>query len=221
MKFFFATLASLALCACSGAPDYPSVGNGALENGTFSYLCVTEADAFCQGTQNGTPLPNAIAQGTTFRIAFLTAPGEADANVILLGDEQLDRAGDGTFTATNAGWASVFAQNGDGLVEDYVNLHVVVTASLAIRGADEMTTLAPGETWSISAQPLDATGAVLAGSGTYDWETSDANVIAIDVSDQDHRRGAAVLRAVAPGTARVRAILGSATTSLDVLVGGA
>ena len=221
MKYLFATLAALTLVACSGAPDYPAVGNGALANGTFSYLCTTEADAFCQGTQNGGPMPAAIAQGTTFRIAFGVAPGESDADVLLLGNEQLDLANDGVFTATHAGWATVFAQNGDGLIEDYANLHIVVTAALAIHGADATTTLSPGATLSVTAKPLDATGAVLAGSGLYEWETSDPNILTIDVSDQDRMRGSATLRAIAPGTARVRAVLGSATTTVDVLVGGA
>ena len=222
MKFLFATLAAVLLCACSDAPDVPAVGNGVLQNGTFAYLCTTEADSFCQGTQNPSQLPNAIAEGTTFRLTFAAAPGEdANAKVVLLGNEQLDLANDGTFTATHAGWASVFAQTTDGWVEDYLNVHVEVMASLAIVGADAMTTLAPGATRTISAQPLDATGAVLAGSGAYDWETSDASILAIDVSDQDRRRGAAVLRAVAPGAARVRVVLGNVTNTLDVLVGGA
>ena len=146
---------------------------------------------------------------------------EQRIDAVVLGNEQLDLADDGTFTGTDPGWASVFAQNGDGLIDDYANLHVEVTASLAIVGADAMTTLAAGSTRNVSAHPLDATGAVLAGSGTYDWETSDASVLVVDVSDQDRMRGAAVLRAISPGAARVRVVLGSATTTLDVLVGGA
>jgi hypothetical protein len=209
------------LIACNGAPDYPQVGNGALANGSFTYLCVSASDSFCAGTQNVAPLPTAIALGTSFRIAFAPAPGGAAATLDIAGTDMLDLAPDGTLQAKLEGVASVFALDPGGEVEDYINLVVQIPTSLGLSGVDAATTLHPGDTRAVRAQPLDQLGAALAGTGSYDWETSDASVLAIDRTETDRSRGSATLSAVGPGTARVRVVLGSATTTIDILVGGA
>jgi hypothetical protein len=220
-RFFF--LSSLVLpfvfLACSDGPPYPKYGDGVLRNGAFTYLCVTPSDAYCAGTENVTTLPP-IALGTSFRIAFMQAPEEPPATLDLATLDFLDLAPDGTMHAKRAGYASLFARAPNGDVEDYVNLRVHEVGSILIRGIDAGTTLKSTETRSVRAEPHDQAGAVLAGSATYDWETSDAGVLAIDVSADDRARGGATLRAVGPGTARLRVVLGTSTGTLDVLVGG-
>ena len=220
MKRFFLSLVPLLSLACSADPSSPSYGDGVLQNGSFTYLCVTPSDAYCAGTENVTTLPG-IALGTTFRIAFMQAPGAQPATLDLGTNDFLDLAPDGTMHAKRTGYASVFARSPSGDVEDYINLHVHEVGSLAVRGVDPGTTLKASETRSVRAEPHDQAGAVLAGSGAYDWETSDANVLVVDVTNEDRARGGATLRAVGPGTARLRVVFGSATGTIDVLVGGA
>jgi hypothetical protein len=218
-SLFFSCLVPFVLLACADDPSYPSYGDGVLKNGAFTYLCVTPSDAYCAGTENVTTVP-AIALGTTFRFAFNQAPGEAPATLDLATTDFVDLAPDGTMHAKRAGYASLFARSANGDVEDFVNLRVHEVGSMLVRGIDAGTTLKKSETRSVRAEPHDQAGAVLAGSAAYDWETSDANVLAIDVTVEDRARGGATLRAVGPGTARVRVVLASATGTVDVLVGG-
>jgi len=220
MKPFLLSLVPLVLLACSDGPSYPSYGDGVLHNGAFTYLCTTPSDAYCAGTENVTTVPG-VALGTTFRMAFMQAPGEAPATLDLATSDFLDLAPDGTMHAKRAGYVSVLARTPSGTVEDYVNVRVHEVGSVLVRGIDAGTTLKVSETRSVRAEPHDQSGAVLAGSAAYDWETSDTNVLAIDVTADDRARGGATLRAVGPGTARVRVVLGNATGTIDVLVGGA
>jgi hypothetical protein len=213
-------LASFTLVACS-APSYDRFGNGALHDGAFTYLCVSPSDAFCAGTENADALPEAIALGASFRLAFRPAPGEPAAELTVATDDFLALAPDGTITTRRAGLASVTARTPGGAIADFVDLHVRHGAALGVRGADDASTLHPGDRRVVRVTPLDAEGNALAGSATYDWETSDPHVVAVDVTDEDRARGGATLRAVGPGPARIRVVFGTLTSVIDVLVGGA
>ena len=218
-RFLFAFV-PFAFVACS-SPSYETFGNGALHNGDFVYLCTTPSDAYCAGTENAHVLPDGIALGASFRLAFTAAPGEGAATLGVATDEFLVLAPDGTLSAKRTGIASVTATTASGDIADFVNLHIRQPASLSIRGADEATTMRPSETRVVRVSALDLAGGVLAGSATYEWETSDPRIIAIDVTEEDRSRGGATLRAVAPGPARVRVVFGGVTSTVDVLVGGA
>ena len=200
--------------ACESPSEPPAVGNGEIQNGTFTYACVSEADAFCAPPRTGALVPTAIALGTTFRLSFTDANG-APAPLDLLGTTQLTLTPDGTLHADKPGYASVFARNASGEVDDYYHLRIVTPATLHVIGVDPSTTLQPGDARSVYAQPLDGAGVVLAGTGTYDWETSAPSVVSIETS----ALGYAALRAEGPGLARIRVVFGGATSTVDVLVG--
>lgn len=215
MQFRFLAASSLLLFACDGAPDYPAVGNGEIANGTFTYECVSDADAFCATPRKSDALvPAAIALGTTFRLSFVSPDGQA-VPLDLLGTTQVTLAPDGTIHADKPGYASVFARDPNGEVEDYFHLRVVTPAALQVIGVDPSTTLQPGDARSIYAQPLDGSGDLLAGTGTYDWETSAPTIVSVETS----ALGFASLRAGQPGLARIRVIFNGATTTVDILVG--
>lgn len=210
MHRFFAVLL---LAACHTAPEYPDVGNGALQNGTFTYECVSQADSFCTESGRAALVPDGIALGSTFRISFENANG-VDGNIDLQGTTQLTLAPDGMLHADKTGYAAIFGLSNDH-VDDFLNLHVVMPASLRVIGIDATSTLQPGDARSVHAEPLDSAGRILAGAGTWDWETSDPNIVSVEVSSV----GFASLRANNPGLARIRVVYGSATSTVDVLVG--
>jgi hypothetical protein len=211
----------LLAAACSNPPADPNNGNGELHEGSFLYSCSSEGDAFC-ADQARAPLPEGIALGADFRIAFDQGQG-AEPTTLDANPDFLDVNANGALHAKRAGYAAVLAHGANGDVIDFVNLRIHLVASLGIRGIDanSVTVLAPGDARAVRGEPIDQTGNVLAGTLAYDWETSNAKVVTVEVTAADRARGGATIHAVGPGVARIRIVSGASTGAIDVQVGGA
>lgn len=190
------TIAIAFLAACSDPPPIPKTGNGELHQGTFVF---GEADG----------LPDGIAVDADFELHY--EPSAPQATTLEPAPDFFTVTND-TFHATRAGYGAVLVMNAGGNVIDFVNLHVKTVASLAIAGVD--APLAVGDTKTLTASAFDVVNAPLAGTLTFDWESSDPAIATVTVTD-----GVATLHAVAPGTVHIRAIAGSATSAIDVQVG--
>lgn len=209
-RWFFLILPLLA--ACHPASPDPNGGNGELHEGSFFYSCSSDADAFC-ADQVKAPLPEGIAVGADFHMSFADGMNtlEADPAMIEIG-------ANGAMHAKRAGYAAVLAHAANGDVIDFVNVHIHVVSQIAVRDADGLSLgMKIGDSHVVRAEPLDETGSALAGTLTFAWETSDANVVVVEGS----RGNTATLRAVGAGSARVRVVSGSSTGVVSVNVGGA
>ncbi|HEY8076232.1 MAG TPA: hypothetical protein VIF62_19035, partial [Labilithrix sp.] len=197
---------SLSVCVgCNDAPADPPGGNGALEQGNFTYACASAADTFCSGATPST-LPTGIALGSDFQLRFDAAQSTLEVDPAFF-----DLATDGTtLHAKQAGFGAVLVHAPSGEVIDFVNLHVHGVGALQLRGADAVTMLAVGETRAVHAAPYDSGGNLLAGALAYEWTSSDPNVVAVDATPD----GAATLHALAAGDAAVRVVSGSTTVAL-------
>jgi hypothetical protein len=211
-------LVVLVLAGCDSAPTDPQKGNGELHEGEFLYSCTSPADAFCASHVPGPPsgsLPAGIALGADFVMRFDQPATTLDADAVFF-----DLGGDGTVHAKRAGYGAILARAANGDVIDFVNMRVHDVAGLGILGVDSSTVLAAGETRAVRGEPLDATTQVLAGTLAYGWETSNAAVVSVSVSDDDRIHGGATLRAVAPGVATIRVVSGASTGTVSFQVGG-
>jgi hypothetical protein len=208
---------------CTSARPMPTAGNGELHQGLFVYTCASDADAFCAGIAGraatslarSATLPG-IAVGGAIALAFQPSGG-VPAGALDAEPGFFAAMPDGRLRARRAGYGAVLARTDGGLVIDFVNLRVRPVASLAIEGAGgggegpDGDELRAGDTRSVTAAPLDADGALLAGALELEWETSDPAVLAVEISEDDRARGGATIRALAPGLARVRAVSGGST----------
>jgi hypothetical protein len=212
-------LAALSLFACSTPPGLPTNGNGELHQGTFLYACSSAADATCPAGIAPKTLPSGIAIGADFELRYTpTSPTKTSLEPTR---DFFSVDASGRFRAKRSGYGAVLVKDERGGVVDFVNLRVKAIASLAIAGIDENANLAVAQTRVLSAAPLDTAGDPLAGTVPLEWESSDPSVVTVTTTDDDRARGSATLRAIGAGTARIRVISGTATSTVSVRIGGA
>src|SRR5262249_13033167 len=153
------------------------------------------------------------ARGAEFGLRFESRSGRS-GRLEVASSDFVELLEGGRVRAKQSGYAALLARDAAGQVVDYTILHVHAIASLGVLGVTTDTLLKPGDRRALRAWPRDQTNTPLAGTLTYEWETSDPRVATASVNDG----GAATLNAVGRGTVRVRVIAGGSTAAVDVLV---
>jgi hypothetical protein len=206
------------LAGCSSADT------GVLGNGRFRYVCSTGASDLGCMTSSDQDLPGAIAVGAKFEIAYApnsgiggVVEGESGYGIIAASSELAATTGN-TIVASRSGYVALLAEHvGKSTVDDFVHLKFSPIQTLRRPGGNSLT-LSAGEAQAINLEPLDPIGAVLAGQVPCQWlVASGAQSVAIDTNAASR---SASVRAVAGGTATVRATCVNATVDIAVTVRG-
>jgi hypothetical protein len=208
--------AAATVLACSPVPT------GLLGNGTFTYECPTSATAVDPGcpTPDGWP-ENAVAVGASFQVAYspvsqngTTVEGPTFYTVTPA-SPLLVSASDGGLVATGSGYEALLAYSGT-VVDDFVFIRIAAIDHLV----PSLTAVALDETvpQTLSVQPADASGNLLAGQLPCTWSiTTGASVIALTSGSPST---SVQLQGVTDGTATVRAACGAASVDVNVNVSG-
>lgn len=199
---------------------------GELGNGGFTYVCSdTGIDLACDDSFFDTSLvPDAIAVGAKFRLQYsgdkpdsegggTLAVSMVSTSPKLLHDSSLD------FSFASPATVAVLARSANGDVADFIHLRGVALHHLAIADdlGDPMTsvTLHDFEQISLVATPEDEDANLLAGRLTYQWSSSDEEVVSLDPGFDDNT---VTLAAGKPGTAIVSLVVGDQHTEIPVTV---
>jgi hypothetical protein len=200
---------------------------GELNNGVFSYSCVTDSDAVCESNDiplNAlTRLPQAFAVGGRFNLAYAgdlpeTEDGYEYSVVVVPASTLLvHQDGVARFRVADAGEAAMLARGGE-TVADFIHVHATPVDHLDVTVDDAAIaslTLASLSSTSVRALPRDADGITLGGSLGYLWSTSDDAIVTVAAATADND---ATLQAIAPGAAIVTVSVGGVVTEIPVTV---
>jgi len=194
-----------------------------LGNGRFRYVCGAGlSDLGCTNTSDQ-DLPGAIAVGAKFQIAYApnsSAGGIVEGEsgyVIVAASSELAATTANTIVALRPGYVALMAEHvGKSTVDDFV--HLKFSPIQTLRPGRSSLTLSAGEERVIDLQPLDPNGSPLAGQIPCQWlVTSGAQSVAIDENAVSRSE---TVRALAGGTATVRATCVNATADIAVTVSG-
>jgi hypothetical protein len=212
-----ATAATGLACTLTPSPT------GLLGNGSFTYVCPTDSptagDPGCP-TPNGWP-ENAVAVGASFQVAY-TPLSQNGATVegssfytVTPASPALVSMSDGGLVATGSGYEALLAYSG-AVVGDFVFIqiaaidHLVPSVSPVVLDEDFALTL--------SVQPADATGNILAGQLPCTWSVmAGSNVLDLTTESPST---SVQLQGTTNGTATVRAVCGAAYVDVNVNVSG-
>jgi hypothetical protein len=196
---------------------------GLLGNGTFTYLCptasATAVDPGCP-TPNGWP-ENAVAVGASFQVAYApfsqngtTVEGPSFYSVTPA-SPSLVSVSDGGLVATSSGYEALLAYSGT-VVDDFVFIRIAALDHLV----PSVTPVMLDENFplTLSVQPADASGNILAGQLPCTWSvTTGSNVIDLTIGSAST---SVRLQGVTDGTATVHAVCGAASLDVNVNVSG-
>ncbi len=213
--------AAMTALACSLVP----APTGVLGNGTFTYVCPppsgTVVDPGCP-TPSGLP-ESPVAVGASFSVTYAPLSQNGTSSVegpsvytVMPASPLLVSSNAGALMATGPGYEALLASSGT-VVDDFVFIRletidrlVPSASSIALGAADGPQTL--------SVQPADGAGNILAGQLACSWSvTAGANVIALVAPTASP---SVQVQGMADGTATVRAACGAATVDVTVNVTG-
>jgi hypothetical protein len=216
-----ATLATLVTTGCG-----PFGTSGALGNGGFTYDCIGNGDAFCEGLvpplEGFSGLPARIAVGGTFNMAYNgekpeTSDGiEFQVTIVPASTKVVDVVSGVGFRVTSAGQTAFLARGANGVVADFVHVLVADTDHLEVSAGGAALTkldLTTSTQENLRVQPLNANNDTLAGNLEYNWSSSDESIVSILANDND-----ATAQGVAAGMATITVNLGSISLDLPVTV---
>jgi hypothetical protein len=189
--------------ACSEEGDTSTAGGGntgtqaVLENGYFSYLCVSGADPFCWPYGTFVPdtpraMPNVVAVGASFNVRFSAsseAAQDGSALVTSVSENLLERDAGGLFVALKPGVAGLLATRGSTIV-DVIHVRIEPIASVLIdstvdsfepgEASTSSAVIGVGQSLLLRAAAFSQTGQVLAGVPHYQWSSDDSAIAAVD-----------------------------------------
>jgi hypothetical protein len=205
--------------ACSLVPT----PTGLLGNGTFTYVCPTSAAAVDPGCPTPSGLPeHAVAVGASFQVAY--APLAQNGTTVEEGPSffsvtpaspSLVSVSAGGLVATGPGYEALLAYSGT-VVDDFVFIQIADIDHLV--PSVTPVVLEGNISQTISVQPADASGNILAGQLPCTWSvTAGANVIQLETASVST---SVWLQGVTDGTATVHAVCGAASVDLNVSVSG-
>jgi len=174
--------AAMTALACSLVPG----PTGVLGNGTFTYVCPASGTAVDPGcpTPNGLP-ENPVAVGASFSVTYAPLSQNGTSSVegpsfftVTPASPLLVSSNDGALVATGPGYEALLASSGT-VVDDFVFIRletidrlVPSASSIALGAADGPQTL--------SVQPADGAGNILAGQLACSWSvTAGSNLITL------------------------------------------
>ena len=218
--------APLSLCSCSS-------GGGELDNGSFSYVCLSPSDAACGPgdsiEQVAKVMPKALAVGARFRVAFKPQSSAAvdgaavvePASAALLERESSDPT---ILKALRPGFAGLLAKRGSTVVEflhlnleavDHLGIYVGSDAPSARPPSAAPLAMRPGDQVQLRAGTISKTGELLAGSMSYVWSSADDGVAAIILSPT---AGEITVRASKVGTTTLHVTTDGASAEVPVVI---
>jgi hypothetical protein len=222
-----ALLSLLAACGDDGT-------SGDLENGYFGYSCVTDRDPMC-GPDEAFPvgelrsMPNTIAVGGTFGVAFRASSSAAQEGAALIQPVSSDllsgTAGfEATLTALKPGFAGLLAMRGSSVV-DVIHVRLVPihharidalagTSGSAVIGAPSLT-VGTGVLVDLAAAAADENNETLAGSLDHAWTSDDpsiAEILSTPTTDEITVRGGKA------GETQVRVTIGGVPGAITIVV---
>jgi hypothetical protein len=198
-----------------------------LGNGTFTYVCpsasgtATVVDPGCP-TSGGLP-ENPVAVGASFSVTYTPLSQNGTSGVegpsfytVAPASPLLVSSNDGALVATGPGYEALLATSGT-VVDDFVFIHLE-TISRLVPSASLITIGAADGPQTLSVQPVDGAGNILAGQLGCSWSvTAGSNVIALDAPTAS---SSVQIQGVADGTATVQASCGAASVDVTVNVSG-
>jgi hypothetical protein len=190
------------LAACSSIE--PDETPGELGNGAFRYVCVDD-DAMCPTGGAATQFPERVATGARFDVTYQLFQDGSAVQVSPASTELIEPSG-AAFRARRAGIAALLARRTvDGVTVDFAHLGIEDPSEIGIEtqsGKPMALVMELGSSQELHAMPLDAFNAPLAGALPFDWTSSDAAVLKLEL---------------APPAARMRVLaVGSGTATLTV-----
>lgn len=220
------TCAGLLCALLAGACDDQDAMNQIEErvfDGHFEYRCVQPSDAFTPcGEENA--LPETIAVGAEFELRFFDGEGE-EKPVVSASKQKLSPIGKQRFKVLDSGAMAVLAlgQNAsdDRHALDYLHINAKTVERLGLRdvtGDEDLSSLRllMGQARTLIARPYAAgTKQITAGALSYHWDTSDPEVVTMEVLPNS-RKIALVARKA--GTCIITVMQGDVERSIDVTV---
>ncbi|APR81380.1 Hypothetical protein A7982_06727 [Minicystis rosea] len=210
--------------------------SGELDNGGFTYFCSGKSDLACtDGIINpgASNVPPAIAVGAHFDLEFsppivIFSKDEPTpvASIVsvspsILSQEPSQDVGGTGFRFTAPGTVAVLAKSATGEVVDFVHVTGANVEAIAFvdRFGDETQALTLASTQdTLQALPRDTSGNTLAGSLSYEWTTSDDEIVSLSPGFENNE---IKLVAGKPGKATITVTVQSTPASIEVTVGGA
>lgn len=190
---------------------------GELGKGTFSYECFGVTDIACR---SGSPtFPSGIAVGGRFALDY--DPGEGiSPNVVPASGDSIAKL-PGGFRMLRAGYAALFAVDGERRVEDLIHVRGATIDAVRVRVDGGLPVarlrLAVDEEHELSAVPMDEFDVELAGALDYEWLSEDEALFELQTLDDVDR---VRVRGVSGGEASLLVRVGDAEYTLSVEVGG-
>jgi hypothetical protein len=216
---------TLALAACGGLSSDPTGTLGELGNGVFSYQCVGDGDAACEGLAVGKPLDQPIAVGSRFGLSFQATEG-GSARIEPASRELIEPVSTrrDTFEALRPGAVAMLALRGDRAVDmlhvlvfDIADLRVDLQSdgSGAMETAITGVTLPVGGSAALLASPRAEDGELLVGHLPYSWSTPDPAIATLAAAPNDN---AIVIEGAGQGSTMLTVTVGERSRSITVEV---
>jgi hypothetical protein len=198
---------------------------GELGAGTFRYICVGDADPYCETGFVAETFPERFAVNGLFDLDFdpheyYPEPEEPLSRVIAGSpDSVLSEAM--AFSFLRPGYAAFLARNTTGEVIDLRHFYGAAVARVAVvtGGSQELSRieLEAGQDIDVTVEPQDSLRSVLAGSLTWSYTVDDPSVAEVLTEDRDRD---VTIRALASGTTTLRIVASGFEQTVEVSVGG-
>ena len=214
----------LLILSCLAAAGCDFGTEGELGRGDFVYTCADGPDdPECASVGDEQGIPWAIAVGSEFSLRY-----QADSSLscsVRPASHKHAVNGAGGFAVSLAGPTGFLATDFGDRVYDLIHVAAYPVATLALRCDDWMglasacgpsIELEVGETATIEAEPIGATGDLLGGALPYAWESSDASI----ASPSQGSGRIVEIQALAPGEVQLAVTAGGVTAQIPVVVSG-
>ena len=198
---------------------------GELGAGTFRYICVGDADPYCETGFVADTFPERFAVNGAFDLDFdpheyYPVPEEPLPRVIA-GSPDSVRSEAMAFYFARPGYAAFLARNTVGEVIDLRHFYGALVARIAVvsGGSQELSRidLEAGQEIDVTVEPQDSLRSVLAGSLTWSYTMDDPSVAEVVTADRDLD---VTIRALAGGTTTLRIVASGFEQTVEVNVGG-
>lgn len=197
---------------------------GELGVGTFRYICVGDADPYCDEGFVASAFPDRFAIGGRFDLDFdpddnFIGPDDPLPQVISGATDSVDSQSM-AFVFLRPGFSVMLARDGEGQVIDLRHLYGSAVAEIAVFTMDSQQLaqleLGAGTDLDVQAEPRDETRSVLAGSLDYTWSIDDETIAEVLTTDRDRE---VTIRARTDGQTSLRITAGGFEQVIDVVVG--